>query len=151
MVQRVCDFEGKKVISVCAAQKWFKKFNEAQTDLKDEPRLGRPMKVNTGAIHDAVETNPSTSTCRLSTKLDIPQTPVFWHLNVTGNVNRSCREVQHDLKENQAQYRVDTYQKLLRNLRDDHFIRWIEMKSEFILETQASKISVWIPDKWRNW
>ena len=123
--KKICEVEGEEVVAVRTAQKWFKKFNDGHTDLRDEPRSGRPMTVNTEAIRAAVEANPSTSTRRLSAALDIPQTSVVRHLNIIGKVNRRCREVPHDLTENQAHNRVDTCRKLLEHPRDDRFIRRI--------------------------
>ena len=131
--------EGEEVVSVRTAQKWFKKFSEGHTDLRDEPRSDRPMTVNTEAIRAAVEANPSTSTRRLSAELVIPQTSVVRHLQNIGKVNRRCREVPHDLTENQAQ-NVDICRKLLQNPRDDHFIRRI-MKNGSISTIQTNKIN----------
>jgi len=65
-------------------KKWFKKFNEGNTDLRDEPRSAHSITVNTEAIHDAIEANLSTSTKRLLTELDNPQTSVIRHLNTIG-------------------------------------------------------------------
>ena len=39
-----------------------KKFNEGDTNLEYNKILGRPLIVDSGAILNAVETNPSTST-----------------------------------------------------------------------------------------
>ena len=121
--RKICKVEEEEIVSVRTAQKWFKKFSEGHTDLRDEPRSGCPMTVNTEAIRAAVEANPSTSTRRLSAELDIPQTSVVRHLKAIGKVNRRCQEVPHDLTENQTQNRVDICRKLLRNPRDDCFIR----------------------------
>ena len=79
--------------------------------------------MHSGAILNAVETNPSTSTRRLSDKLGISQTSVIRTLHAHGKVNKCCREVPHELTENQALNRVKTCQKLLENPRDDRFIR----------------------------
>ena len=78
--------------------------------------------MNTEAIVDAIEANSSTSTRRLSAELNIPQTYVIGNLNIIGKVNKLCREVPHDLTENQTQNRVETCRKLLESLRYDRFI-----------------------------
>ena len=144
--------EGEEVVSVRTAQKWFKKFSEGHTDLRDEPRSDRPMTVNTEAIRAAVEANSSTSTRRLSAELDIPQTSVVRHLKAIGKVNRRCREVPHDLTENQAQNRVDICRKLLQNPRDDRFIRRIVTYNEkWVYFNNPDKQNQWLdPEKWHN-
>jgi hypothetical protein len=54
--------EGEGVISNRTAQNWFKRFNEGDTSLKDEPCSGRPVTVDSKALHEAVGANPATST-----------------------------------------------------------------------------------------
>ena len=57
---------------------------------------------------ETFEANPSTGTCKLFVKLNIPQTPVIQHLNAIGKVSRSCQEVSLDLMENHTKNPVDT-------------------------------------------
>jgi len=90
------------------AQKWFKKFNEGHTDFRDEPCSGHLITINIEAIRDAIKANSSTSTRRLSAEVNILQTSVIQHLNTIGKVNRRCRDVPHDLTENQTQNHVET-------------------------------------------
>jgi histone-lysine N-methyltransferase SETMAR len=123
--RKICQVEGEQAVSINVAQYWFKKFNGGHTDLRDEPRSGRPMTVNSEALREVVEANPSTSTHILSAELDIPQTSIVRHLHALGMVNRRCREVPHDLTENQAQRRVDTCRILLQNPHDERFFRRI--------------------------
>ena len=98
--------ESKDVVSNRVAQIWFKKFTNVDMDLVDKSRSGRPMTVDSEAIRESIEANPSTSTRRLSAELDITQTSVVRHLHALGKVNRCCLEVPHDLTKNQAERRV---------------------------------------------
>jgi len=66
----------------------------------------------------------------LSAKLGVAQRTVVRHLKAIGKVNKRCREVPHDLTENQANRRVETYRTLLENPRDDRFIRQIVTSDE---------------------
>ena len=137
--------EEEEIVSVRTAQKWFKKFSEGHTDLRDEPRSGCPMTVNTEAIRAAVEANPSTSTRRLSAELDIPQTSVVRHLKAIGKVNRRCQEVPHDLTENQTQNRVDICRKLLQNPHDDRFIgRIVTCNEKWVYFNNPDKQNQWL-------
>ena len=143
--KKICKVEGEDVLSIRTAQKWFKKFNEGHTDLRDDPRSGRPITVNTEAIREAVEAKSSTSIRRLSAELDIPQTSVFRHLHAIGKVNRRCREVPHDLTENQRQTRVDTCRKLLENPRDDRFIqRIVTCDEKWVYFINPDKQNQWL-------
>ena len=71
------EVEEEDVVSIRTAQKWFKKFNEGHIDIRHEPRPGCPITVNTEATRNAIKANSSTSTRRLSTELEIPQTSVI--------------------------------------------------------------------------
>ena len=95
--KKICQVEGEGIVEVRTAQIWFKRFNDGDTTLKDNAHTGRPITVDSSAIVNAVEANPSTSTRRLSCELGIPTTSVFRHLKGQGKVNKCCREVPHDL------------------------------------------------------
>ena len=143
--KKICQVEGERTVSVCTAQKWFKRFNEGHTNLNDEPRSGRPKTVDSEALLNAVEATPSTSIRRLSAELCIPQTSVFRHLHVLGKINKSCREVPHDLTEIQAQNRVNACRKLLENPRDDRFIRQIVTCDEkWVYFSNPDKRNQWL-------
>ena len=64
--------------------------------------------MHSGAIFNEIETNPSTSTRRLSDQLGISQTLAIRTLHAHGKVNKWCREVPHELTENQALNRLKT-------------------------------------------
>ena len=75
--KKICQVEGKGTVSVRTVQYWFKKFNEGDTSLEHNEIPGRPLIVDSVVILNAVETNPSTSTRRLSDKFGISQTSVI--------------------------------------------------------------------------
>ena len=73
--KKIRQVEGKGTVTVSTAQYLFKKFNEGDTSPEYIEIPGRPLTVNdSGAILNAVETNPSTSSRRLSDKLGISKT-----------------------------------------------------------------------------
>lgn len=143
--RKICEVEGENVVSLRIAQKWFKKFNEGDYDLYDQPRSGRPVTVNQEALIKAVETKPSTSTRILSADLGIAQRTVVRHLKTIGKVNKRCREVPHDLTEILAKRRMETCRKLLENPRDDRFIRQIVTSDEkWIYFSNPDKQNQWL-------
>jgi histone-lysine N-methyltransferase SETMAR len=123
-VKKIYEVEDEDVISNRTAQNWFKRFNDGDTSLEDEPRSGRPVIVDSEALREAVGANSATSTRRLSVELDIPWKSVVRHLHQLGKVKKHCREAPHELTPTQVQRRVDTCQ-LLQNLHDERFIRRI--------------------------
>ena len=70
--RKICEVEGDDVVLDRTAWIWFKKFDDGDTDLRDKSRSGRPTAVDSEAIREAIEANPSTSTRRLSAELDVP-------------------------------------------------------------------------------
>jgi [histone H3]-lysine36 N-dimethyltransferase SETMAR len=143
--KKICQVEGEAIVSIRTAQKWFNRFNEGCTNFKDESRSGRPTIVDSEALLNAVEANPSTSSRRLSAELDIPQTSVVRHLHTLGKINKRCREVPHDLTEIQAQNRVNACRKLLENPLDDRFIRQIVTCDEkWVYFSNPDKRNQWL-------
>jgi transposase len=61
-VKKICEVEGEDVISNRTAQNWFKRFNDGDTSLEDEPRSGSPVTVDSEALREAVGANSATST-----------------------------------------------------------------------------------------
>jgi transposase len=111
--KKIHEAEGEGVISNLIAQNWFKRFNDGDTSLEDEPRSGSPVTVNSEFLREAVGANPTTSTRRLSAELDIPRTSVVRHLHQLGKIKKHCREAPHELTPAQAQRHVDTSRQLL--------------------------------------
>lgn len=143
--KKIWEVEGDNVVSDRTARNWFKRFNDCDIDLGDNARAGRPTTVDSEAIREAVESNPSKSTRRLSAELDIPQTSVVRHLHALGKINRRCREVPHELTEIQAKRRVEICRKLLENPWDHRFIRRIVTCDEkWVYYTNPDKQNQWL-------
>jgi histone-lysine N-methyltransferase SETMAR len=101
--------------------------------------------MDSAMICKSVDSNPSTSTRRLSAELGVAQTTVVRHLKAIGKVNKRCREVPHDLTEKQANRRIETCRKLLENPRDDRFIRRIVTSDEkWIYFNNPDKRNQWL-------
>ena len=69
--KEICEVEGRGTVSTRTAQRWFKRFDEGRTDLKDCVRSGRTQEVDSDALRAAVEANSSVSTRRLSDDLGV--------------------------------------------------------------------------------
>ena len=121
---------GEDVVTSRIAQRWFQKFKNSENELQDQPRSGKPTTLNSAMLRKSVESNPSTSSRRLSAELGVTQRTVARYLKAIGKVNKRCRELSHDLTENQVNRRVETCRKLLENPRNDRFIRQIVTSDE---------------------
>jgi transposase len=102
--QKICQVEGEGVLSVHTTRKWFKKFNDGDTSLEDEPRSGRPVTVDSGALLERVEANPATSTRRLLAETGASKSTVHRKLIELGKVNRRCRVVPHELTQKKRRF-----------------------------------------------
>ena len=143
--RQICQVEGEGKVSNRTARKWFKQFSQGDTNLTDKKRSGRPKTINSEAILNAVEINPSTSTRRLTAELGIPKTSIVRHLHSLGKINKCCREVPHNLTLIQAQNRVNTCRKLLDNPCDDRFIRRIVTCDEkWVYFSNPDKQNQWL-------
>jgi hypothetical protein len=120
--KKICEMEDEGVISNRTPQNWFKRFNDGDTSLEDEPRSGCLVTVDSEALREAVGANPATSIRRLSTELNIPRTSVVRHLHPLAKVKKHCREAPHELMPAQAQRRVNICPQLLQNPHDERFI-----------------------------
>jgi len=112
--------------------------------LQDQPRSRRPVTLNSTMLRKSVESNPSKRTRRLSAELDVAQITVVRHLKAIGKVNKRCREVPHDLTENQANRRVETCRNLLEDPRDDRFIYQIVTSDEKWIYNNLDKRNQWL-------
>jgi transposase len=56
------DVKGEGTVSKKAAIKWFQRFDDGHTSLKDQPRAGRPSVMNNHVLLELVEEQLQTST-----------------------------------------------------------------------------------------
>ena len=92
----------------------------------DYPKCsGRQSILNSAALLEAVENNPSSSTRKLSGQLGLSKSIICRHLYLQGKVVRRCQEIPHELTEKKAQRRLDICKDLLKNPFDCRFIKRI--------------------------
>lgn len=109
----ICAVEGDGIVSLKTVKNWFKRFNDGNMSLDDQPRSGRPTMVDSDVVRQAVEANPCTSTRRLSIDLRTSNATIHRKLKELGKVNRRCKVVPHYLTSEQAQKRLDVCNQLL--------------------------------------
>ena len=137
--------EGEYVFTSRQAQRWFQIFKNCENELQDQPRSGLSATFNSKMLCKSVESNPSTSTRILSARLGVSQRTVVRHLKAISKVNKRCKEVPHDLNENQANRRVETCRKLLENPRDNRLIpQFVTSDEKWIYFSNPDKRNQWL-------
>ena len=102
----ICQTEGEKAVSYSTVKDWFKKFREGDEGLKDQPRSGRPISINSEALTQAIQDHPSSSTRQLGAHFNVDKQTIANHLHQQGFVNKECAEVPHMLTTQQKEHRV---------------------------------------------
>ena len=82
-------------ISESCCCKWFKKFKSGTIGLEDQPRSGRPSKINNEDLKHTIESDPR----QTSYNLREDQTTILRHLHEIGKVSRAAVLVPHELTE----------------------------------------------------
>lgn len=144
-VKEICDVEGKGYVSKSTAAKWFKRFAEGDTSLKDLPRTGRPISLDSEILREAVNKNPKTSTRRLSSKLQASQSTITRHLHKIGKFNKRFREIPHELTSAQEQRRVDICRQILQKPIDDRWFKQLVTGDEkWVYFSNTDKRNQWL-------
>lgn len=128
--REICSVKGEDAMPERTAQWWYKRFKADDMDLEDKPRTGRPSIVDQGALRDAIEANPGSSTYDLSDELGQSQPTIWRHLHALGFESKRPRVIPHELKPEQAQKRVDICHQLLQNPQNIGFWRRIVTSDE---------------------
>jgi len=119
--REICEVEGDSFVSERTAQKWFKRFKEGETDVKDKQRCGRPRTIDEEMLETAVKENPNFSSRVLADDFNVSQSAVVQHLHNLGFLSRRPHIIPHDLTPEIEQKRVDMCQQLLQNPTGDRF------------------------------
>jgi len=127
-----------------------KNLKTVRTNFRTNHVPGRPATLNSAMLRKSVESNPSMSTRRLSTELGVSRRTVVRHLKAIGKVNKGCREVPHDLTENQANRRVETFKNSLKIFgMTVSFAKWLlQIKNGSTSAILAKEFNGWILTKW---
>ena len=69
--QKICQVEGEATVLNAVSQYWYRTFKKGEVQVQDQPRTGLPKTVDSEALRDAAEANPSSSTRRLTMEFGI--------------------------------------------------------------------------------
>lgn len=68
--RRICAAFGEHAVSDRTAQKWFARFSSGDESLVDDPRLGRPKRIDDDTLRTCIESNPNQSCDMLAKQLN---------------------------------------------------------------------------------
>ena len=94
---KICEIEGEDVISYRTAKNWFKLFKSRDMSIDIKLKSGRPRTVDFEALRQAIETDPSISTRKLSNQIGPSKDTIYRALSELNKVNKRCREVSHEM------------------------------------------------------
>ena len=89
--KKICAVYGEGAVTDWMCQKWFAKFCAGDCSLKDAPRSGRPIEVDSDQIETLIENNQCYTTQEIASILKISKSSTENHLHQLGYV--SCFDV----------------------------------------------------------
>jgi [histone H3]-lysine36 N-dimethyltransferase SETMAR len=105
--RRICAAFGQHVVAERTAQRWFDRFRSGNYSLEDEPKSGRPSKIDDKQLRQIVEADPRQTTRDLATALGCVHSTIVKHLAAIGKKSKLGQWVPHDLTDHDRQRRVE--------------------------------------------
>jgi len=153
-VRNICGAMGVGLVSNRVAQMWFNKFKSGQFDLIDEPRSGRPEKLDNDELLSLVEQEPRLTLMCFAELLGCSHTTVKNHLTQLGKSWRYGVLVPHDLSAAQQKSRAEICSQNLESHRNFDWLtnlltgdeKWVCYKNHSRKRQWLGKGEVGIPD-----
>jgi transposase len=128
----------RQVVTARTAQRWFAKFRTGETDLKDQPRSGRPREIDREAVIEAIDLDPTLTVRDLANEFECGVARIHEILKKAGKKSKKGRWVPHALNQAQMRKRKDVARALLRRHRRASFLanivtideKWIFFSSQ---------------------
>ena len=111
-------------------QKWFAKFCAGDCSLKDAPRSGRPIEVDSDQIETLIENNQCYTTREVADILKISKSSAENHLHQLGYINRFDVWVPHNLSKKQTSLTIFPHVILYLNIKKVPFLKQIIKSDE---------------------
>ncbi|XP_014611211.1 PREDICTED: histone-lysine N-methyltransferase SETMAR-like [Polistes canadensis] len=123
--KKIRDVYDDEALKERQCQNWFKKFRSEDFYLKDDKRLGRPVKPTEDEIKTIIETDRHITTQEIAEKVNVSHTTIENHLKRFRLVKKLDIWVPHDLKEIHLTQRINVCDLLLRRNEFDPFLKRI--------------------------
>jgi len=145
----ICVLYGENAVSHITYKRWYQKFRQGDFSLEDEPRAGRPQKIETDELQALLDINSTQTEKELkrnhAEQLGVTQQAIFVRLHTMGKVEKEGRWIPHELSENNKNRWHDTALTLLSKFRKKIFCNKIITGDEkWILYDNPKRRKSWI-------
>jgi len=104
----ICAAYRENAVSHTTCKRWYKKFRQENFSLEDEPRAGRPQKIETNEFQALLDINSAQIEKEFAEQLDITQQAISIRLHTMGKVHKEDRWVLYELSEDNKNRWHDT-------------------------------------------
>ena len=108
----MCTAHGNKAVGESTARKWFARFREGDTDVKDKSRPVPSKKIDCDGILAAIEENPTLTTRMLADDFQCSHTKIEKILHEKGKKWRHGKWTPHELTSLQQKLQIRGRQKV---------------------------------------
>ncbi|KAL6257781.1 hypothetical protein P5V15_011366 [Pogonomyrmex californicus] len=126
----ICAAYGENAVSHTTCKRWYQKFRQGDFSLEDEPRAGRPQKIETDELQALLDINSAQTKKELAEQLGVTQQSISVRLHTMGKVQKEGRWIPHELSEDNKNRRRDTALTLLSKFRKKDFLHKIIIGDE---------------------
>ncbi|KAL6264123.1 hypothetical protein P5V15_004201 [Pogonomyrmex californicus] len=89
----ICAAYGENAVSHATCKRWYQKFRQGDFSLEDEPRAGRPQKIETDELQALLDINSAQTEKELAEQLGVTQQTISVRLHTIGKVRKEGRWV----------------------------------------------------------
>jgi len=98
---------GENAVNHTTCKRWYQKFRQEDFSLKDEPRAGRPQKIETDELQ-LLDINYAQTEKELAEQCGVTQQAISVRLDTMGKIQKKRRRVPHELCEDNKNRQRDT-------------------------------------------
>lgn len=146
--REITNVYGEDAVSHSTCERWYKAYANGRQDVVDKPRSGRPVKIDSAALHAALATDPGSSVREISSDLPCSYRSVARHLHALGYTKKSPRQDPHELTEIDKKRRVTLCKELLAKRQEGHFIeRVVTSDEKWIAFSNPMRRNLWVQQR----
>lgn len=112
-VRNICQRVAPEVVSEATAKRWFQRFRSGDFSLSDQPKSGRPVKIDVAKLKTLIEGDPRLTSRTLATELGCSHVTIETHLHELGKNYKYSVWIPHELDRDQLNRRADICIQLL--------------------------------------
>jgi len=119
----ICAAYGENAISHTTCKRWYQKFRQGDFNLENEPRVGRPQKIEMNELQALMNINSAQTEKEFAEQLGVTQQAISVRLRMMGKVQKEG--VPHELSQDNKNRQRDTAFTLLSKFQKKDFLHKI--------------------------